>query len=634
MQAVKLVLPVVIVLLCSVLFLADGIQATGGPRSHDSTRYNGAPWPSFRHDLQNTGRSDFTGPATPAVEWTFQATDAIASSAVIAGDGTVYFGAGTFEAGQTDSSLYALNADGSLKWRFHANGGVFSSPAIGPDDGLYFSVLDGSIYAVDDNGSEGTLRWTVPLHFIVHRSPTIAPDGTVFVGSLDFSMYAIDPQGETRWTYQTDWCIFSTAAIGSSGEIYFGSKDHRLYCFEDSVTYGKKLWQHASGEFYDGHLVDSSPAIGEDGTLYVGTDPFGATGQTPVPVDTVFFAVNPDGTRKWALPLGDGAESSPAVGPDGTVYIGCYDQNLYAIRDLGTEGVVDWTFPTGGGIDGSPAVDGCGTIYVGSRDSTVYAINPDGSLRWSFPTGGYIEASPALDDRGLLYIGCSDGTFYALGTIGPDVGVTAVAIPDEVEIDADYEPLATVRNYRGALQSCQVSCVIDIEGLAVYADTVVVADLAGVTSADVSFAPWTVGPDIGVVYNVTVATILEGDDNWYNDSVTEQATAVEGQVGVPDEFDDEARLAVVLGQSYPNPFNPKTTIRFELPSAMQVDLRVYDVAGRLVRVLHDGYVADAGSHSVVWYGCDDAGSQMPSGTYFYRLLADTYTETRRMTLIR
>jgi hypothetical protein len=89
-----------------------------------------------------------------------------------------------------------------------------------------------------------------------------------------------------------------------------------------------------------------------------------------------------------------------------------------------------------------------------------------------------------------------------------------------------------------------------------------------------------------------------------------------------------------LYQNVPNPFNPTTTIRYDLPSASPVTLVIYDVSGRRVRVLKRGVMEAAGRRTVVWDGTGDEGARVASGVYFYRLEAGSYTNTRRMVLIQ
>jgi 1,4-alpha-glucan branching enzyme len=88
-----------------------------------------------------------------------------------------------------------------------------------------------------------------------------------------------------------------------------------------------------------------------------------------------------------------------------------------------------------------------------------------------------------------------------------------------------------------------------------------------------------------------------------------------------------------LEPNYPNPFNPVTTIRFSLAESGQASLRIYDVSGRLVRSLVDDTV-DGGMHEVLWDGTNNRGDRTASGVYFYRLLTDRFTKTRRMVLLR
>ncbi len=94
-----------------------------------------------------------------------------------------------------------------------------------------------------------------------------------------------------------------------------------------------------------------------------------------------------------------------------------------------------------------------------------------------------------------------------------------------------------------------------------------------------------------------------------------------------------ARSAVRL-LTYPNPFNPWTTISFRLPEQVAVTLAVYDASGRLVRTLVDDQVFAEGLSDVVWNGRNDHGVSVASGVYFTRLVAGRYGETRRMTLVK
>ena len=102
-------------------------------------------------------------------------------------------------------------------------------------------------------------------------------------------------------------------------------------------------------------------------------------------------------------------------------------------------------------------------------------------------------------------------------------------------------------------------------------------------------------------------------------------------VAVANPAPEATRLQ--LGAAAPNPFTPRTTIRYELPEAAPVQLSVHDVSGRLVRTLVDTQ-QKAGDHTVVWDGRDDSGGVLASGVYFVRLESSGETESRRVVLIR
>ncbi len=105
-----------------------------------------------------------------------------------------------------------------------------------------------------------------------------------------------------------------------------------------------------------------------------------------------------------------------------------------------------------------------------------------------------------------------------------------------------------------------------------------------------------------------------------------QATGVDGDPPAPE------RLALL--QNAPNPFNPSTSIRFDVPAGgARVRLQVFDVAGRRVRTLFDEN-APAGRQTITWFGNDDSGHPVPGGVYFCRLTAPGFAETRKMVFLK
>ncbi|HEY3762824.1 MAG TPA: PQQ-binding-like beta-propeller repeat protein [Verrucomicrobiae bacterium] len=169
-----------------------------------------------------------------------------------------------------------------------------------------------------------------------------------------------------------------------------------FFCSAQSNT---NLWAVRLSEF----ICHSSPAIAADGTIYVGS------------FDGNLFAVSPDGQVKWKFKTPMEIKSSPAVGADGTIYFGSRDRKLYAVTPAGD---LKWTFTTGAWVDSSPAITADGTICFGSWDTNFYALNPDGSLKWTFPSGGIIDSSPAIATNGTIYFGSHDKYFYALSPDG------------------------------------------------------------------------------------------------------------------------------------------------------------------------------------------------------------------------
>jgi len=88
-----------------------------------------------------------------------------------------------------------------------------------------------------------------------------------------------------------------------------------------------------------------------------------------------------------------------------------------------------------------------------------------------------------------------------------------------------------------------------------------------------------------------------------------------------------------LQQSYPNPFNPTTTICYDLPELTDVRIAVYNVVGQVVRTLVDRQMSP-GQHETVWDGRDDSGRPVSSGLYLYRMTAGDFSQSRKMLLLK
>ncbi len=152
-----------------------------------------------------------------------------------------------------------------------------------------------------------------------------------------------------------------------------------------------------------GGQTESSPALAPDGTIYIGT------------FHGWLLAISPDGKIKWKFKTKVEIKSSPAIAADGTIYFGSRDRNFYALTPKGN---LKWKQTTGGWVDSSPAIAADGTVYFGSWDGSFYAVAPDGNLKWKFATSNLITTSPAIAGDGTVYFGSHDKCLYALSDAG------------------------------------------------------------------------------------------------------------------------------------------------------------------------------------------------------------------------
>ena len=251
-------------------------------------------------------------------------------------------------------------------------------------------------------GADLTNLWDLTAGVYVDSCAAIDAKGIIYVtasGSTKFhdvkggELVAIEPDGRQKWAFTTGRDIKSSPAIGEDGTIYFGCRDRKLYAIN---TNGTMKWSFGTGAW-----VDSSPAIALNGTIYFGS------------WDGNFYAVNPDGSKKWEFATGGVVDSSPAIGTNGVIYFGSHDGKFYSLNPDGTK---KWALTTDGAIVSSPAIGGDGTVFFTSVDGRLYAVNTDGSVKWKLWTGGVSESSPVVDGEGNIYVGVNN----TLIAVGPD----------------------------------------------------------------------------------------------------------------------------------------------------------------------------------------------------------------------
>jgi outer membrane protein assembly factor BamB len=289
-----------------------------------------------------------------------------------------------------------LNPDGTKKWSFKTNGYVQSSPAIAMDGTIYVGSNDGKLYAIYPNG---TKKWSLGIgDGWVTSSPVIDRDGIIFIGSVGgYNICAVNPNGTKKWNFVTGDSIYSSPTLDDEGTIYCGSHDGYIYALYPN---GTLKWKYNTGTLCGG----SGATVGEDGTLYFGT------------VEGSFYALYPNGTKKWKLELGINVVSSPAIAEDGTIYVAAYKDPFWGayIYGINPDGSINWKyFIDTDSVSASPAIDKYGIIYIGGWDGFLYAFNPNGTLKWSFKALDYVLTSAAIGEDGTIYFGSDSESFTA-----------------------------------------------------------------------------------------------------------------------------------------------------------------------------------------------------------------------------
>jgi outer membrane protein assembly factor BamB len=301
-----------------------------------------------------------------------------------------------------------------LKWVFRTDGRVYGDAAMAEDGTLYVPSHDGHLYAVDRDGRE---LWAFDAGGKIWSSPAIATDGTIYFGSDGDKLFALSPKGEPRWILSTEvppknkkekplasrWDVDTSPAIGADGTVYFGCH-YYLYAVRPS---GEVRWRFQAG--VDRVKIFSSPAIGPRGTIF-----FGTQGKR-------LFALDQNANVLWNVTTGGDNDSTPAVGDGGAVYFGS-DDGLVRALDI-TSGEMRWEAALGAPVRAPLAIGHDGTVFAATYGTKPFVVALDGTNgqeRWRFHTeegeGAFygIQSGVLVDGEGYLYFGGRDHYVYCL----------------------------------------------------------------------------------------------------------------------------------------------------------------------------------------------------------------------------
>lgn len=297
------------------------------------------------------------GDSEATLKWSYQADDWIDASAAIGPDGSVYVATysstlaaldpesgqerwkitvgesdgqlgvlqgspaiaadGTIVSSSDAGFLFAIRPDGTEKWSFDLGAPTRSSPAIGSDGTIYVGVGDGTLKAVD---ADGGLRWSFSVSSgqagRIHSSPAIDDKGNIYFGSGDGYLYSLNPAGNQRWRYETLEPVDVSPAIDSIGRVYFATRNGSVICLDND---GALVWSKFLGDIFY-----SSPIIDAQGFVYITY--FGGQNRS------FLISMAPGGEELWEYQVNAVVDSSLTLSPDGILYFGAFDGDIYAVQ--------------------------------------------------------------------------------------------------------------------------------------------------------------------------------------------------------------------------------------------------------------------------------------------------------------
>lgn len=227
------------------------------------------------------------------------------------------------------------------------------------------------------------VKWKLELpDTLVHSQPIVGRNGEIYFGSASGVLYCVSSNGEIIWTAKLDGCI-ETPVMGKGGVLYVGTRNNSMFAIDNE---GCVIWKYSLGG-----AASFSPAIDPEGNVYIASD-------------NTLHAITSQGERLWSYRSNGVFWSSASLGMDGKIYVGA-NGNFLALNNKGHE---KWKITLGASFASAPIISSSGIIFVegfiqGGKRLLALDCN-SGRITWSVkPEKGGIATSPALDENGVLY---------------------------------------------------------------------------------------------------------------------------------------------------------------------------------------------------------------------------------------
>ncbi len=312
---------------------------------------------------------------------------------------------------------------------------------------------------------------------------------------------------------------------------------------------------------------------------------------------------------------------------------GMLDFHLDVEHPLGFFAALDFELPVGGWFDDFEADRGW---TVGAPDDNATTgiwtrVDPVGTEYNGYPIQPEDDHTPAPGT--MCFVTGQGSVGGAVGANDVDGGKTTLLSP---VFNLDGATSASLSYWRWYTEDKGSNPGDDYWDVDVTSDGVNWVSLEHTNVSDESWVPMSF--DLGDYITLTSTVQLrfiasdEGQNSLMEAAVDDVLLNASWSIQTDvDESAIPARLA--LGANFPNPFNPKTTLRFDLPEKGQVDLAVYDVRGRRVMTIASGMM-NAGSYELIWNGVDEFGKPVASGVYFSRIAFGKEVLTNKMIMLK